>query len=923
MSDQLRLVVNRPGLTAIAYRIAGHPRFKRDLLAAIAREPALRGLTTRGDDDFAIALLDAWATAADVVTFYQERIANESYLRTASERLSLEHLARLLGYELGPGVAAGVALAFTVDPVSSRGQPVAVPVGTKVQSIPGPGEPPQTFETSLPLDARAVYNELRPTRAGGPPTLALTTDVTIQQVATGRVLRLLPNESLDNTGIFAVVRENLALERWTLRDAGDGRVFIESAVGSLLTFRPDGPDGPLVVGHPRRSPPDDAQRWLVEPAGAGAVTIRNQQTGGLLEVAADKLFVRVTPASGAPTQRWLLPASAARARLLVREAVAPGDLVLADRPEPGVAVVEVVTPRPDLGGHELQLGRFSGAPPLASARFSVFRQRAALFGHNAPDARTLGGLRPALHAGGNLDSDWADFGVREDELDLDAVHPINVGETAVLRDGDSVRVFPVARAEPRTRANFSLSARVTRLSPGPATGAPLSAFDRRRTTVFLAPAPLTLLAEPRTDPVEGRVLELATPVPDLEPGRLLLVSGVGIDGDVVSELATLESLADGGARLTLASDLRHRYRRDATIVRANLVAATHGETVVEVLGGGDASAAFQRFALRQPPLTFLSARNARGRVSTLEVVVDGVRWREVDTLEAAGPDDRVYTLQLGQDGAAAVQFGDGVRGARLPTGTANVRAAYRRGLGLAGHVPAGRLALLATPVTGVLAVTNPFPAAGAAPPEDLADARDHAPLPVRTLGRVVSVQDYADFARAFTGVAKAHAVGFRDRDRHGVLVTIAGFGGAELLPDNPTHQHLLAALRDAGEPSVLVRLQSYTPVRFRPRGVVTIAPERELAPVRAALRAALLARFGFAARDFARPVYPSEVIAALQAVPGVLAVDLEAPVAPLRAAVAPRPATPQDPRRTELLTIDLDPADPADPIGLGDLEVRT
>ena len=45
-----------------------------------------------------IALLDAWATVGDVLTFYQERIANEGYLRTATERRSVLELARLVGY---------------------------------------------------------------------------------------------------------------------------------------------------------------------------------------------------------------------------------------------------------------------------------------------------------------------------------------------------------------------------------------------------------------------------------------------------------------------------------------------------------------------------------------------------------------------------------------------------------------------------------------------------------------------------------------------------------------------------------------------------------------------------------------------------------------------------------------------------------
>jgi len=43
----------------------------------------------RDDSDPSIALLDAWAVVADVLTFYQERISNEGYLRTAQERTSL------------------------------------------------------------------------------------------------------------------------------------------------------------------------------------------------------------------------------------------------------------------------------------------------------------------------------------------------------------------------------------------------------------------------------------------------------------------------------------------------------------------------------------------------------------------------------------------------------------------------------------------------------------------------------------------------------------------------------------------------------------------------------------------------------------------------------------------------------------------
>ena len=98
---------NRPGLKALAYRAGTHASFLATMEARLsASDSALAGLSTRTATDPAIALLDAWAAVADVLTFYQERIANEGYLRTATERRSVLELARLVGYAVRPGVAA-------------------------------------------------------------------------------------------------------------------------------------------------------------------------------------------------------------------------------------------------------------------------------------------------------------------------------------------------------------------------------------------------------------------------------------------------------------------------------------------------------------------------------------------------------------------------------------------------------------------------------------------------------------------------------------------------------------------------------------------------------------------------------------------------------------------------------------------------
>ena len=70
----------------------------------------------RRPGDPTVALLDAWATVADVIAFYQDRIANEGYLRTAAQPGSLLALAQLVGHRPRPGLAASVWLAYSLHP---------------------------------------------------------------------------------------------------------------------------------------------------------------------------------------------------------------------------------------------------------------------------------------------------------------------------------------------------------------------------------------------------------------------------------------------------------------------------------------------------------------------------------------------------------------------------------------------------------------------------------------------------------------------------------------------------------------------------------------------------------------------------------------------------------------------------------------
>ena len=166
-------IANLPGQRALRWRVAPHGASlarMRTWLADESQPGPLRALADQGTDDPAIALLDAWAVVADVVSFYSERIAQEGYLRTAVEAASVRQEARTLGYELRPGVAAQAELAFTVETASGTPDPVVVPAGTPVQTVPTPSGLPQTFETSADLEARAAWNAI-PAWASAPQGL--------------------------------------------------------------------------------------------------------------------------------------------------------------------------------------------------------------------------------------------------------------------------------------------------------------------------------------------------------------------------------------------------------------------------------------------------------------------------------------------------------------------------------------------------------------------------------------------------------------------------------------------------------------------------------------------------------------------------------------------------------------------------------
>ena len=318
-----------------------------------------------------------------------------------------------------------------------------------------------------------------------------------------------------------------------------------------------------------------------------------------------------------------------------------------------------------------------------------------------------------------------------------------------------------------------------------------------------------------------------------------------------------------------------QYLRRETTVYANVVAATHGETTTEALGSGDGSRPHQRFKLKKAPLTYVSAKTPSGAAPTLTVRVNGVAWAEKLSLYAAEPNDANYVVRIADDGTATVLFGDGTQGERLPTGQENVTATYRVGIGQAGEVGAGALSLLKTRPLGVRGVTNPVAAGGAEDPETLASARTNAPQTVLTLDRIVSLQDFTDFATAFAGVGKAQAVAIRQGERLLIHLTVADASGDPVASSDVLFLNLRDAIDAARDLAAVVELASFTPLTFRLKATVQYDSRHLETEVRTALESALRAAFAFAERDFGQPVTAAEIMEVMHSVAGVIAVDLD------------------------------------------------
>lgn len=903
---------NRPGLPQINYRIGTHSGFletmtarltgfyleKKNEQGEVLKIYPLKNLTSRDRGDPALAMLDAWATVADVLTFYQERNANEGYLRTATERRSVVELAALVGYKPKPGVSASVFVAYTID--ANTKEEVLIPKGSRSQSIPGPDELPQTFETSDDLKARAQWNNLKPRMTQGQTRSSVESIIEEKNYSRVYLKGLSTNIKVNDallinfgTGdpLFGMAQEVIPESDWER---------------TLVTFTEPPPVNFNVT------PVVEIIRQLVKPASLqppNRFQLR-QDLAGQFALSKAKFFNNDIPEFNSDSESFA-------AAVISDGAPTSGQVAQA-----GYTVLGAFSPV--LKEH---LAKATATPKLTENTIEVYHLgiKAALFGHNLPlpvdgkcasDDDDDGGVI-TLSASATSGSSSLRILALETEF-----QNIKIGARVAIKTGDADPLFATVESVttltlggPQTGdlAFFATCPTITTVmvnnEPTITVAEPIkmkatvltldndwrTANDTngilKTTTVYIQSAKLDLAEEPIFDPVCGGTddtIVLNGFYDGLEAGRWVIVGGerAEVAGVRFSELALLASVTHEVApdlpdeslhtHIKLAEKLAYCFKRDTVTIYGNVVKATHGETRLEVLGSGDGAKPLQTFDLKQKPLTFVSATNPAGVESTLKVFVNNVEWHETDSLVGLEAYDRRFISRTDNEDKTSVVFGNGRQGSRLPTGIENIRAEYRNGIGRTGNVRAEQISLLLTKPLGVKEVINPLRASGGADKETRDQARKNVPLAVQSLDRLVSTRDYEDFSRIFAGIGKAFAIELSDGRSPLVHITIAGAGDIPTDESSDLYRNLRQTLHDFGDPFQKIQLAIRELMMIVIEAGIALLPDYLWESVVVDVRNALLDGFSFEKRELGQDVLLSEIISVMQSVRGVAYVDVDA-----------------------------------------------
>jgi uncharacterized phage protein gp47/JayE len=822
----------------------------------IASVPELAGLTTRHSDDYSITFIDLWAAVLDVITFYQERYANEAFLRTATQQASLVRLARLLDYRLRPGVAATTELAFTLD----AGKTVPVPIGLRVQSIPAQNQQPQTYQVLEAIEADARFNQLR--------IFPHPKDVNpLAQNSAGAIL-----DRMQGPGFLGALSAN---DPVVLFNDGGTAPVEQKKIATVVTQ-----DDYVRLTWTK---PVSSDQW-----DAHTMAFKYRRTFRIFGYNASPSFMQ-------PVKSTKVPGGILWSQIDTDFSNAGGTKLNLDTRYSDLAtgtqllVVTTTPPLPPppfpeppslgnfLGGNVFNISKFVSASQLPFAAQPLAK--------SAIVSSSLISLLPDI-----------------------TVPPIGLGGAARGVKTQLVTVTEISQAAATAQGKGqtagdpgAMSDTVTQVSITPAIDA---IDDIRETMIFelvgsqitfwgydyestITNAALYLPGKLVQDDAGlgievGRIIQQNAFVPgvvihpqDLADGRKLLLTdgqGVAAKASVQGSLSIDLVTSDAGTFGHLVVPVQAgaiALDTGSALLLGNVAQASAGDSVSnEVVGSGDASQKLQSFMLQKQPLTYIPSAAPGGVSSTLQLRVNQVLWKEVAELYQQALSAQVFSTRIDESGKVVIQFGDGAYGSVLPTGQANVTATYRTGVN--GQIGANSLTTLLDRIAGLNSVTNPLPSDGGADAETMDTVRDKAPRTVRTFDRAVSLRDFEDLVTASGEVAKASATWTWDGYAPAVYLTVAGQNGTTFSDLNAVG----ATLANARDPNQRVLLGNFGAVPVLLSAKLWLDPSYSQRDVLATARQAITAALSFERLTLGESLHLSHIYAVLQAVSGVVAAEV-------------------------------------------------
>jgi hypothetical protein len=779
------VIFNPPGQKTLAYRVGDYLAFRRALLQSLAGETELSGSEggvatpiwqPSGHGDLALQMMEWWAYLADILTFYNQRIANQAYLQTADLPESVKRLIRLLGYRPRPGIAATGTLAA----LSNTPLPFTLPRGFGIQSKPGPGQQPQIFEVSVD------------TIIGAQPTSPVSRDQVLGAApATAQSLSAVTQFTI-TTDSSTPPRSTLTLSGKSTAVKGGDRVLVLSADSSSY----------FGLGTVTSSAPD------TDPA-LGAITsisVAWDSSPNATTAVAWQLY-----RAGQSTQVWQYKADAG----LV---VGSNFIVLQSIVRGLTAMAPIVFQYPPTAQYQL---------------LTVQSTTEAVWYANPPDTSNPAG-----------------------PPDPSKVPPIPIPHT-VLNVNETI-----AAAVSGTTNDTTTNRPYDLVWHSWSKVADLISLPSSSTVGGAAGSSAGSTGSPASTPV---TLDVAIPVSITAPVLVEDSVGTGAMGTA--------SPGAAGASSTITVDTPVPRLIPPLQVYFNLLPVTRGKSVTrEILGSGDGTLAGQDFTLQQSPVTYLqdpASKSGTDYSSTVRVWVNELEWTEVQSFYGQDTTAQVFVTQEDVSGKTHISFGDGIYGARLPTGVNNVVATYRYGSG-ALSPDAGTLTVVLKPQPGLRSIVNPVAVGGGSDPDAPTKIRQLAPQSVLTFARAVSADDFRVIAALAPGVTRAGAAFAFDPAEQRPRVTV-------WVGDTPQAlANAIRAISAAADPNRMPSIIAATKIPITLSLSIAVQPKYQAATVKAAVYEALLdpdsGLLGVNVVGIGQVFFDSQIYATCLAVAGVEAV---------------------------------------------------